>query len=82
MGQSWIIYVGLIMVVWLGAILPFILRRGELFLSRILLFSGAYLLGIAIIVFVPDIIRISPEKSPWILMGLFYSVINSKNFWR
>lgn len=30
MGQSWLIYVGLIMVVWIGAILPFILKRGEL----------------------------------------------------
>ncbi len=78
MGQSWLIYIGLIMVVWLGAILPFILKRGEMFLSRILLFSGAYLLGIALIVFVPDIIRISPEKSPWILIGFFIQLIIQK----
>jgi zinc transporter ZupT len=78
MGQSWLIYVGLIMVVWLGAILPFVLKRGEMFLSRILLFSGAYLLGIALIVFIPDIIRISPEKSPWILIGFFIQLIIQK----
>jgi len=78
MGQSWLIYIGLIAVVWIGAILPFILKKGEMFLSRILLFSGAYLLGIALIVFVPDIISISPEKSPWILTGFFFQLIIQK----
>jgi len=78
MDQSWLIYVGLVLVVWLGAILPLIFKKGELFFSRILLFSGAYLMGIALIVFLPDIIRISPEKSPWVLIGFFIQLIIQK----
>lgn len=78
MDQSWLIYVGLVLVVWIGAIFPFIIKKGELFFSRILLFSGAYLMGIALIVFLPDIIRISPEKSPWILIGFFIQLIIQK----
>lgn len=78
MDQSWLVYVGLVLVVWVGAILPFLLKKGDLFFSRILLFSGAYLLGIALLVFLPDIIRISPDKSPWILVGFFIQLIIQK----
>jgi zinc transporter ZupT len=62
----------------MGALMPFLLKRGELFFSRILLFSGAYLMGIALMVFLPDIVRISPENSPWILTGFFFQLVLQK----
>lgn len=78
MNQSWFVYLGLILVVWMGAILPMLIKKGDLFFTRLLLFSGSYLLGIAIIHFIPDIITNSPAKTPWILVGFFLQIIIQK----
>jgi|GEM_PF-954459 len=78
MAPEWLMYVGLAAVVWLGAIFPFIWKRGPRYFHTVLLFSGAYLLGVALLSLLPAVLVASSDNAPWILAGFFLQLIGER----